>query len=148
FSTIENDTVFRNSDKMLDYYKNLFKNNSTKLNEISDSLYFNRNKKAIIYLSQYFDNLHTMFTYDYSEDEIINQRVYLDKDSTVIFYEKEYSINKGIIKPYRDYEQISKNIYEGNEYANKPAIIISFLNIPTSIFIKIFGIEIESDINI
>lgn len=148
FSTIENDTIFRNSDKMLDYYKDLFKNNSIKLNKISDSLYFDRNKKAIKYLSQYFDNLYTMFNYEYSEDEIINQRIYLDQDSTVIFYEKEYSINKGIIMPYKEYEQISKSINEGNEYANKPSIILSILNIPTSIFLKIFKIEIESDINI
>lgn len=148
FSFIHNDTIYRNEDKMLEYYKKLFSENSIKINNSIDDLYFKRNKEALNFLGNYFNNLETMFDYNYNKKYLISEKVYFKRDSSVAFYEQEYRINENITKPYKDFMDESKEIYDGYNYANQPTYVISILMIPTSLFLKLIGYEDDSNIMI
>lgn len=147
FTYQRNDTLIRNEDKMFQYFRNIFVNNKNTLSKKADSLHFERNRKAIKFLSTYFDNLNGMFDYDQEPQNLMGEKKYMKKDS-IIFIEKEYRINKNILKPEKDFLKIRDEIYDGNEFANKPSYIISFLNLPASCFFYIIDFKIDKDTNI
>jgi len=141
FAYKRNDSIFRNDGKMLIYFKKLFHDNTVEISKSAVSLNFKRNKNSLKLLGEYFNNLETMFNYDYDEKLLISKTVFVNSNKDVLHYEKEFRIDKNIIKPYSQFMEASQQIYEGNQFANKPFVIISFLLIPASYFFEIIDYQ-------
>ena len=128
---INNDTVTFYDQNHIDVYKDLARENAFYLDSLHNNLHFQRNRKALGELSDFFKLIPTYFDYPPCDTCLVEVKpYYMPNESIPYLVESTFEIDRPHLRSYFHFQKQIDNMIELQQFATSPQIISGYLLLP------------------